>query len=85
MSVQRLANLSVKVSVHGSLNSSEGVISDPDLADITDDEILEGLLEENVTANTVQQKHEWNVLLYEWKIKQGVLKLRKEIKRVSFA
>lgn len=48
--MQRLANLTIKVSAHRSLNSCQGVISDPDLADLTEDEILEGLQEENVTA-----------------------------------
>lgn len=46
--MQRLANLSVKISIHRSLNSCQGIIKDPDLAELTEDDIVEGLLDENV-------------------------------------
>lgn len=47
---RKLANLDVKVSPHRSLNSTQGVISDPDLAELTEAQILEGVRKENVVA-----------------------------------
>ncbi|KAH9369008.1 hypothetical protein HPB48_002646 [Haemaphysalis longicornis] len=43
LSIERLANLSVKALVHRSLSSCLGAISDPALEDLREDDILEGL------------------------------------------
>lgn len=49
--MQRLANLSVKISIRRSLNSCQGLIKDLDLAELTEDDIFYGLQDENVTAS----------------------------------
>ena len=48
LSTKRLFNLNVKISLHGSLNTSKGVIRCQDLGPCTDDEILENLKSEGV-------------------------------------
>lgn len=44
------ANITISVSQHRTLNTSRGVISEPDLLHNTEDEILENLKEQNVIA-----------------------------------
>ena len=48
LSTKKLFNLNVKISLHGSLNTSKGVIRCQDLGPCTDDEILENLKSEGV-------------------------------------
>ena len=48
LSTKNLFNLNVKISLHGSLNTSNGVIRCQDLGPCTDDEILENLKSEGV-------------------------------------
>ena len=44
-----LANIPVTISIHRSLNSSKGVISEPDLQHVPESEILENLKDQGVT------------------------------------
>lgn len=46
----RIADLAIRVTPHRSLNSSQGVISEPDLANETEADLLEGLRNQGVTA-----------------------------------
>ena len=48
LSTKKLFNLNVKISLHGSLNTSKGVIRCQDLGPCTDDDILENLKSEGV-------------------------------------